>query len=58
MKMWEIRENTEKYDEDYRMGMKERSAKEAYKCGYEDGYEDAIEEMSKKESYRSSRKYR
>lgn len=53
--MWEIRENTEKYDEDYRVGMRDKSAKEAYKCGYEDGYADAMEE---KESYRSPRRYR
>ena len=46
MRMWEIRENTGKYDSNYRMGMKEKDHKlqEAYDCGYEDGYKEAMEE--------------
>lgn len=59
MRMWEIRENTGKYDSDYRMGMKEKDHKlqEAYDCGYEDGYKDAMEEIEEhkeKSGYRSS----
>lgn len=47
MRMWEIRENTGKYDSDYRMGMKDKDRKlqEAYDCGFEDGYKAAIEEI-------------
>lgn len=49
MRMWEIRENTGKYDSDYRMGMKDKGSKlqEAYDCGFEDGYEKAMEEIEK-----------
>jgi hypothetical protein len=47
--MWEIRENTGKYDSDYRMGMKKESKlQEAYDCGFEDGYEKAMEELEDK----------
>ncbi len=50
MRMWEIRENTGKYDSDYRMGMKHKESKlqEAYDCGYDDGYEKAMEEIEEK----------
>ena len=49
MRMWEIRENTGKYDSDYRMGMKKESKlQEAYDCGFEDGYEKAMEELEDK----------
>lgn len=62
MKMWEIRENTGKYDSDYRMGMKDKHSKlqEAYDCGFEDGYDKAVEEFEdkKKMGERSSSSYR
>ena len=59
MRMWEIRENTGKYDSDYRMGMKKESKlQEAYDCGFEDGYEKAIEELEKKEERKGSSSYR
>ena len=49
MSMWEIRENTGKYDSDYRMSMKKESKlQEAYDCGFEDGYEKAMEELEDK----------
>lgn len=50
MRMWEIRENTGKYDSDYRMGMKSKEHKlqEAYDCGFEDGYEKAMEDLEDK----------
>jgi len=52
MRMWEIRENTGKYDSDYRMGMKDKdhTLQEAYDCGYEDGYKDAMEEVEEHKS--------
>lgn len=50
MRMWEIRENTGKYDSDYRMGMKHNKLQEAYDCGFEDGYKKALEELE--ESHR------
>jgi len=50
MRMWEIRENTGKYDSDYRMGMKQSKLQEAYDCGYEDGYKKAMSELE--ESHR------
>jgi len=58
MRMWEIRENLDKYDSDYRMGMKKESKlQEAYDCGFEDGYEKAMEDLEdkkkKEHSYRS-----
>jgi len=57
MRMWEIRENLDKYDSDYRMGMKKESKlQEAYDCGFEDGYEKAMEDLEdkkkKEHSYR------
>lgn len=55
MRMWEIRENTGKYDKDYRYGYRDKSTKEAYECGYEDGYKAAMEELEEdeeKEGYR------
>lgn len=54
MRMWEIRENTGRYDSDYRMGMKDKSVKDAYKCGYEDGYADAMEEVAERKYGKSS----
>lgn len=50
MRMWEIRENSGRYDSDYRMGMKHKEYKlqEAYDCGFEDGYEKALEELEDK----------
>lgn len=52
MRMWEIRENTGKYDSNYRMGMKEKDHKlqEAYDCGFEDGYKAAMEEVEEHKS--------
>lgn len=52
MRMWEIRENTGKYDSDYRMGMKDKDHKlqEAYDCGFEDGYKEAMEEIEEHKS--------
>ncbi len=66
MRMWEIRENTGKYDSDYRTSMKDKSEKlqEAYDCGYEDGYEKAMEELEdhkkygERSGYRGSSSYR
>lgn len=62
MRMWEIRENTGKYDSDYRMGMKDKDRKlqEAYDCGFEDGYEKAMEEFEEKKKMgeRSSSSYK
>lgn len=57
MRMWEIRENLDKYDSDYRMGMKKESKlQEAYDCGFDDGYEKAMEDLEdkkkKEHSYR------
>lgn len=62
--MWEIRENTGRYDRDshygdrigYRSGSKEKTMKEVYECGFEDGYKAAIEEMEEKSEY--DKKYR
>lgn len=60
MRMWEIRENTGRYDREdhggYRMGMRKKYS-EDYECGYEDGYEAALREMENKEetSYRKRR---
>jgi len=53
MRMWEIRENTGNYGSGYKMGMREKSAREAYECGYEDGYEAAMKELEGEASYRS-----
>ena len=50
MRMWEIRENTGKYDSDYRTSMKDHKLQEAYDCGYEDGYKDAMEELEEHKS--------
>ena len=58
MKMWEIRENTGRYDEDYRIGYKKKSMDEAYECGYEDGYATAMKEVKGEESETSYRKRR
>jgi len=60
MRMWEIRENTGKYDSDYRTGMKEKDHKlqEAYDCGYEDGYRDAMEELEDHKSGERRGSYR
>jgi flagellar biosynthesis/type III secretory pathway protein FliH len=60
MRMWEIRENTGRYDREdrggYRMGMRKKYS-EDYECGYEDGYEAALREIENKEetSYRKRR---
>lgn len=65
MRMWEIRENTGRYDHDdeerygerygermgYR-GKREKTVKEAYECGYEDGYKAAMEEIEEDKSYK------
>lgn len=41
------------------MGMREKSAEEAYECGFEDGYREAMEEIEdyygERSSYRSMR---
>lgn len=62
MRVWEIREGHDRdhMSMDHRMGMREKTEKEAYECGFEDGYEKAMEEMSgERSSYRSSyRSYR
>lgn len=63
MRMWEIRENSDRYDLGHRSGMREKSKEEAYECGfkegYEEGYEDAMEEIEKsKSSHRRSSSYR
>jgi len=58
MRMWEIRENTGKYDSDYRMGMKHNKLQEAYDCGYEDGYKDAMEELEDKKKMGERSGYR
>lgn len=58
MRMWEIRENTGKYDSDYRMGMKDHKLQEAYDCGYEDGYKDAMEEIEEHKSGERRSSYR
>ena len=56
MKMWEIKESSNKYDSDYRMGMKHKDSKlqEAYDCGFEDGYKKAIEDYEEKMEERSN----
>ena len=59
MRMWEIRENAGRYDDDERYGermgyrgKREKTVKEAYECGYEDGYKAAIEEIEEEKSYK------
>lgn len=47
MRMWEIRENPDRYYDErygYRMSRRDKDEKDAYECGYEDGYRDAMEE--------------
>lgn len=58
MRMWEIRENTGKYDSDYRIGMKDHKLQEAYDCGYEDGYKDAMEEIEEHKNSERRGSYR
>lgn len=45
MRVWELRDHGDREYSDYRMGMREKTDKEAYECGFEDGYEKAMEEM-------------
>lgn len=57
MRVWELRDHGDRSEYDYRMGMREKTDKEAYECGFEDGYEKAIEEMHQtdyRSNYRSS----
>lgn len=62
MRMWEIRENPDRYEMGHRSGMRDKS-KEAYECGfkegYEEGYEDAMKELEESKSgHRRSSSYR
>lgn len=64
MRIWELRDHGTRYDYDreseygHHMGMREKSASEAYECGYEDGYEAAMEEVGSEHhaSYRRGRR--
>ena len=60
MRIWELRDHGTRYDYDseseygHHMGMREKSASEAYECGYEDGYEAAMEEVGMHSDHRSN----
>lgn len=59
MRLWEVREKDGYRDRRSHMGMREKSAEEAYECGFEDGYREAMEEIEdyygERSSYRSMR---